>query len=232
MNSELGIEGLRSRLEYLIGNEKPFAWAKRVGIHSATFSRMWNEGVSPKADTLLYISEATGCSIDWLLTGKGTPYIEDTPLIIPSGNRSGVPDQGDFDYIPMVEASLSAGGGAFIESENVEGYYAFRKSWIKRVAASASDLVLMRVIGDSMSPTIQDRDTVMIDTARKQIKEGQIYAIRFDHTIMIKRLSFRPGGKIQVISDNKKDYEPYEATLADLHIIGQIIFFSRVFVPE
>lgn len=231
MNSELEIDGVRERLEKVIGHEKPFAWAKRIGIPTSTFSRIWNEGIVPNANMLFLISKSTGVSIDWLLTGEGTPYKEDMP-VVPSGSQVRGPEQGDFDYIPMVEASLSAGGGAFVESENVEGYYAFRKSWIKRVAASASDLVLMRVIGDSMSPTIQARDTVMIDTARKQIKEAEIYAIRFDHTIMIKRLAFRPGGKILVISDNKKDYEPYEAALTDLNIIGQIIFFSRVFVPE
>ncbi|BDD85970.1 repressor [Desulfofustis limnaeus] len=179
----------------------------------------------------MVIAKETGYSIDWLLTGEGPPLREEAPTA-PKSSIVSLPDQGDFDYIPMVEASLSAGGGAFVESEKVEGYYAFRKSWIKRVATSAKDLVLMRVIGDSMSPTIQARDTVMIDTARKQIKEGEIYAIRFDHTIMIKRLAFRPGGKILVISDNKKDYEPYEADTSDLNIIGQIIFFSRVFVTE
>ena len=32
---------------------------------------MWKEGIAPKADILLLISEKTECSIDWLLTGKG-----------------------------------------------------------------------------------------------------------------------------------------------------------------
>jgi len=78
----------------------------------------------------------------------------------------------------------------------------------------------MRVFGDSMSPTIQDNDTVMIDTGRKDIKEGGFFAIRFDHTVMIKRMSFRPGGKIQIISDSR-EYQPYEADAKDIHIIGR-----------
>lgn len=64
-------EGLHDRLTILIGKEKPFAWAKRIGIPSATFSRLWNDGVVPKADTLLCIAKAENVSIDWLLTGKG-----------------------------------------------------------------------------------------------------------------------------------------------------------------
>jgi len=90
----------------------------------------------------------------------------------------------------------------------------------------------MRVIGESMHPTIQEHDTVMVDTGRREISEGKVYAIRYDQTIMIKRLVFRPGEKILVISDNRTEYEPYEAAMTDLHIIGQVIFFSRVLVPE
>lgn len=142
------------------------------------------------------------------------------------------PSHGDFDYIPMVETKLSAGDGAFVESEGVESYYAFKKNWIQRVATNAKNLVLMRVIGDSMSPTIQARDTVMVDLERKDIREGEIFAIRFDHTVMIKRLAFRPGGKILIISDNRTEYEPYEMNGSELTVIGQVIFFSRVLVPE
>jgi phage repressor protein C with HTH and peptisase S24 domain len=137
-----------------------------------------------------------------------------------------------FDYVPMAEAKLSAGGGCFVLSEDMRDYYAFRKDWLRRVASSPRSVVLMRVQGRSMDPTIQDGDTVMIDTGRCDIKEGMIYALRVDSTVMIKRLSFRLGGKVRIISDNRQDYEPYEADTKDLSIIGQVIFFCRTFVPE
>lgn len=140
------------------------------------------------------------------------------------------PDPEMFDYIPMAEAKLSAGGGCFVLSEDFEGYYAFRRTWLSRVATSVKNLVLMRVLGGSMNPTIQDGDTVMIDTGRTDVKEGMLYALRFDSTIMVKRLAFRPGSRIQIISDNRQEYEPYEADLRELHIIGQVIFFCRTFV--
>jgi phage repressor protein C with HTH and peptisase S24 domain len=69
--SESEIKGLKARLEKLIGEEKPFSWASRVGIPGATFTRLWKEGVAPKSETLLKIHETTGASIDWLLTGEG-----------------------------------------------------------------------------------------------------------------------------------------------------------------
>lgn len=142
------------------------------------------------------------------------------------------PDPEMFDYIPMAEAQLSAGGGCFVLSEDIEGYYAFRKTWLSRVASSAKNLVLMRVQGDSMSPTIQDGDTVMIDTGRLSIKEGMLYALRVNSTIMIKRLSLRLEGKVLIISDNRSEYDPYEAEIKSVNIIGQVIFFSRTFVHD
>jgi len=35
-----------------------------------------------------------------------------------------------------------------------------------------------------------------------------------------------------IISDNRHEYEPYEANVKELHIIGQIIFFCRTFATE
>ena len=71
MNSEISSAGFVGRLKLLIGMDKPYPWAAKIGISQATFNRMWKDGIPPKADILLLISEKTGCSIDWLLTGRG-----------------------------------------------------------------------------------------------------------------------------------------------------------------
>jgi len=187
----------------------------------------------------------------WLLMGEGpkckgepapirhiTTTTDDQPSCFVDQNGQAVipqwenPDHDMFDYIPMAETELSAGGGCFVVSEDIEGYYAFRKMWVNAVATSKNNLVLMRVVGDSMSPTIQAKDTVLIDTGRTCIKEGMIYALRFDSTVMIKRLTFRPGGKMLVISDNRNEFDPYEVEQKDLVIIGQVIHFGRSFVDE
>lgn len=69
MNSEIA-KGLRERIAKVIGADEPFAWARRAGISSATFDRIWNGGQVPKAVTLLKIAKAGGVSVDWLLTGE------------------------------------------------------------------------------------------------------------------------------------------------------------------
>lgn len=245
------MESFSERLKVLRGDLTQAAFAQQFDIHRNTISRYESGDGAPDGEFLKTLCRYYNLNSEWLLFGEGPMYKgqkvsnkqtqegseepqslyvdENGETIIPRWKN---PDPEMFDYIPMAEAKLSAGGGSFVLSEDVEGFYAFRKSWLSAVAASPRKLVLMRVTGDSMSPTIQASDTVLIDIARRQIKEGLIYAIRFDSTIMIKRLAFRPGGRILVISDNRAEFDPYEVDMKDLHILGQVIFFSRVFVPE
>jgi phage repressor protein C with HTH and peptisase S24 domain len=219
------METIGDRIKAIRGSTTRDDYALLVGVSKNTIANYENNERQPNHGFLLKILEVhPGVNPTWLMTGEGPMYKDHTA---PQPKR----DDSLFDLIPMVEAELSAGGGAFVQSEDVKGQYAFRKDWVRRVASGPKDMVLMRVVGDSMAPTIQARDTVMIDTGRKKIIEGEIYALRYDHTVMIKRLSFRPGGKIQIISDNR-EYQPYEADIQDIHIIGQVIFFSRVLIQE
>jgi len=243
------------RLKLLRGECPQKDFAAKMDVHVGTISR-WERGDQvPNLNDLLKISNLyPGISPAWIFTGEGPmkkateslPESIEERLAEPESPQSVCvdangqtsiprwqnPDHEMFDYIPMTEAKLSAGGGAFVLSEDIEGYYAFRKSWLNAVTTGAKNLVLMRVTGDSMAPTILAKDTVLIDTGRTHIKDGEIYALRVDHAVMIKRLSYRLGGKIMVISDNRREFDPFEADISEIHVLGQVIFFSRVLIPE
>ena len=70
MNTEMSASGFHDRLAQIIGTEEPLAWAKRAGIPSATFSRIWKEGTVPKWEHLCRIAEFSGATLDWLVRGK------------------------------------------------------------------------------------------------------------------------------------------------------------------
>ena len=220
---------LGTRIKSIRGKTSQKEFCSEFSITPNTLRGYETDSTPPNTDFIIAICGRYGLNPSWLLTGEGEMYKGTSPGKVTEGRKSA---QDDFDYIPMAKATLSAGGGAFVLSEDFEGYYAFRKNWINSITTSKKDLVLLRVEGDSMHPTIQNKDTVMIDASRCQIKEGQIYALRADHTIMIKRLSFRLNDKIQIISDNKQAFEPYEVNVSDIHILGQVIFFSRVLIAE
>jgi hypothetical protein len=67
--NELG-KAFWERLREVIGNEKPYAWAVRVGIPKSSFANYAAKNTIPTAEHLVNISNSTGLSIDWLLTGK------------------------------------------------------------------------------------------------------------------------------------------------------------------
>ena len=89
MNSEKTDSAFVERLKVLLAGAKPYPWAANVGITQATFNRMWKDGIAPKADILLLISEKTGCSIDWLLTGKGEMRLESVTYELAEGLKNG-----------------------------------------------------------------------------------------------------------------------------------------------
>lgn len=227
-----------NRVGLLTGWKNQSQLADFLGFSSASITGAKGRGFFP-IEWAYKIARGYDSSTDWLLTGEGPMHIgkwsasqQSLTASEESGDAAQIPATGTFDPdmfhpVPMTETKLSAGGGAFVISEEVTGYYAFRKDWLRRMASSEKNVVLMQVMGNSMAPTIQDKDTVLIDTGRLEVIEGMIYAIRMDHTIMIKRLTHRPGGIINVISDNKEEYESYQANRSDIHVIGQIIFFSR-----
>jgi len=133
----------------------------------------------------------------------------------------------EFIFVPMVETRLSAGDGAFVASDKLDGYYAIPTAWASSITTNIHNLVLMKVEGDSMFPTIQTDDTVLVDLGVRDITEGLIYALRIEDAVMLKRLSYRPCGRICVISDNKQEFPPYEVEAENLAVIGKIIFVGR-----
>ena len=68
------LKSFKERLQYLIGETKPYAWCKAVGIEKGLFQYYWQKEKIPKYENLIKIRNHTGCSLDWLMTGDGEPY--------------------------------------------------------------------------------------------------------------------------------------------------------------
>lgn len=64
-----------ARLTQVLGTRRPYPWAKDLGITRGTVNRMLNEGHVPGPDVLARIAQVESCSITWLLTGQGAPYL-------------------------------------------------------------------------------------------------------------------------------------------------------------
>jgi phage repressor protein C with HTH and peptisase S24 domain len=132
-----------------------------------------------------------------------------------------------FRLVNRLDGEVAAGNGHINYEAAPVDRLAFSKDWLKREGISAGDCFLVSVKGDSMLPQIGNGDLVMIDTRRKEIRSGRVYAMNDgDQGARIKRLEVIPDVGFILRSDNPA-YEPEYRTgenAKDVDIIGQVVW--------
>jgi phage repressor protein C with HTH and peptisase S24 domain len=126
--------------------------------------------------------------------------------------------------------TVSAGPGAIVTEELGKPYFAFDERWLKALTPSApSSLSIVRVDGDSMSPTLNPGDDILVDledsTAR--LRDG-IYVLRIDDALVVKRLALNPIAKrVTVQSDNPAYSDWPDCSPGEINCIGRVIWSGR-----
>ncbi|AUH53188.1 phage repressor protein C [Chromobacterium sp. ATCC 53434] len=249
MDDSVQHSDFRHRLELLIGSEKPYAWAARIGINKGSFTNMWYKGGVPRTATARKIADSCGCRLEWLLYGDEPVWLEpedihaaspssaemDAPLAPPlraDGDDHFVPAgvHEEFCFIPRYNLKASAGFGTSASAEQPMFYMAFRRYWVKNyLNASPRDLAVLSVKGDSMSGVLEDRDTILVNTAERNPGEG-LFVIRIGDDIFVKQLQRLPGSAVQVKSANPL-YETFTVdlvrTAGEFEVIGRVVWFGR-----
>lgn len=200
-------------------------FATQVGVVRSSQSSYEKDASSPKTETTTEICARFHISPQWLLMGIGEPFSKTELVTELDANSTDV----NIIMVPMVEALLSAGSGSFETSDYSERKYAFRNDFLAR-KGNVKEMVLMRVSGDSMEPSIEDGDVVLIDQSQKDILPGRILAVGIQDLVYLKRINARPD-KLILTSDNE-NYLPIEVDMrGDLcehvRIIGKVIWSCR-----
>ena len=132
--------------------------------------------------------------------------------------------------IAVLDVDASAGFGAIAESENRQTRFGFDERWLKKLTPSkSSSLSIVRVLGDSMEPTLSHRDEVLVDASDHGARlRGGIYILRSDDMLVVKRVALKPGGKQITISSDNTAYPTWDdVDRASIHIVGRVIWFCR-----
>jgi phage repressor protein C with HTH and peptisase S24 domain len=176
----------------------------------------------PNLQKLQRVGEALKVERNWLLHGIGdiegeSPIIENPDLA--------------FVAVPYVNARPSMGGGQMVDAEPDYGRpYHFQRSWIRNTLRSdPTHLRIMHVEGDSMMPTLQDRDIVLVDTSRRSPTPPGIFVLHDGMGLVAKRLEHIPNSdppRVRIVSDNQH-YSPYEGMAEEINIVGRIRWFAR-----
>jgi hypothetical protein len=153
---------------------------------------------------------------------------------VPETMLGGPPDQppgpGGLISIKRHPVMVSAGPGAIVTEELGKPYFGFDERWLKALTPSApSNLSIVRVEGDSMSPTLNAGDDILVDLgdAGDRLRDG-IYVLRIDEALVVKRVALNPvGRRLTVQSDNPAYPDWPDCGLDDINLIGRVIWSGR-----
>jgi hypothetical protein len=130
--------------------------------------------------------------------------------------------------IPKLAVGASAGAGAINDAETLAGKIGFDEKWLRKQGLEPSKLSLIRVDGDSMAPTLNNGDDIMVDNnaAASPLRDG-IHVIRLDDVLMVKRIARGPAGRLSVLSDNPAYPGWPDVEGSSVTIIGRVVWAGR-----
>jgi|GEM_PF-580027 len=176
---------------------------------------------------------------------EGEVVLKDPALDLNSQLAESAIDAERYSLIPLLESRVSGGPEGEVLYEEIADYLPFKRDWIERVAGRTEErqraLLLVRVRGDSMSPTINQGEIVLIDTyegERLHVLDGRIYLVILpDGSSTLKRLVLKKEDgrfKLLCLSDNTPDYRPFEFDLEPgktlkHYILGRVRWCGKEF---
>lgn len=193
------------------------------------------------------LAEALGVSVSWLL-GDDQEHIsseEVAATLTPTQNKEleasstlNIFKGTITGSVPEVDARAGAGNGSVGEHEvvalrrgatyvghKVVSEWAFPPAFLRHeLRLQPGGIMVLEVIGDSMSPSLESGDRVIIDTNHARINPDGIYVIDEGDGPMVKRLQMvrqSDPPMVRILSDNK-NHEPYSLLIADVRIIGRV----------
>ena len=184
--------------------------AERMGVNKNTISQYKTGSRTPPMDTLEELVAALGVSLPEFFACKD----DSTP---------------DIAFVEKVKARPRAGSGGLETDSDHSGYYSFHSAFLVRKKGDAKTMKIFEVAGDSMSPTLDDGDLIMVNTNERDVQTGRIYLLRIGEDLMVKRLETRPGGVMLIRSDNP-DYDDIPVNLhevTDVEVFGRMVWSCR-----
>ena len=161
-------------------------------------------------------ARALGVSLDYLVG------LTNNPRPVDRLNSEPVPNlAADYVVAPWAQDVRAAAGAALpvFDEAAAEFGVALHRSilpdWVRH-----DRLICISAAGDSMHPTLRDGDLVALDHSRTDPLDGQIFVVRAEAGLVIKRLRGRPGGPWRLTSDNP--LHPPRPVTAAHRIVGRV----------
>ncbi|EHK72327.1 phage repressor [Pseudomonas psychrotolerans L19] len=133
---------------------------------------------------------------------------------------------GDEIKIPHYDVRAAMGGGQ-IPADYIELLrdVTVSQEHLRRLGVDYESPFHLKMItgwGQSMEPTIQDKDPLLIDVSIEEFTGDGIYLFTQGEMLFIKRLQLEDEKHLKVISDNR-NHDPRFVTSDDIYIKGRIL---------
>jgi phage repressor protein C with HTH and peptisase S24 domain len=204
--------------------------ARTMSVSPSAF-RKWLRGeAEPSRERLVALADAAKVSIAWLAKGEGPAPTLARPTQ-GDGARSAEPERGidpsRFILLPKQAEAAAAGTGTPPPARPETEYIAFRHDWVRTVLGiEPADLILETAVGESMRPTIQDGDLLLVDTTDRTVSSFGVYVLEIGGERLVKRVQRKLDGTLVLISDNET-YQPDHVTgqmLDAVTVIGRVVW--------
>ena len=221
----------RERLKFI---QSDFA---ALGEASKNSQVSWEKGAAfPNAKVLAAWADA-GADVGYIVSGfrtKAQNSVHEYPKRALQTHVVAEPSKqvhaDEFIHVPRYDVQASAGNGSLVHDESVVDHLAFKRDWVVRtLGLDPKRLALIDVAGDSMSPTINDGDLILLDTRPAQSRTEGIYVINLGGSLLVKRIRMRLSGVVDVVSDNERyGTETISGEqLTSLQIVGRVVWQGR-----
>lgn len=190
--------------------------ARLIGVSDNAIYKWLSGRGQPSVANLVALAKASKVSVEWLATGHEGPAAQ-------RATRRSI-EHDDFAYVSRYDVREPSARGAPLRSGQVVDYLAFKKEWVRsRLNVDPRNLLLIEAVGDSMAPTLEESDLLLVDLREPRFRHDGIYVLRRENELEVKRLQRRPDGTLNIISDNPA-YEPSIVASDSIHIIGRVIW--------
>ncbi len=192
------------------------------------------QGREPKLSRVIEICEALGLEFHIGPSHNGKT-LNKTPFNSENGATDPAPayaldpeiDNAEHVLVPKLDIQLAAGHGAAATDERPVGMLAFRREWMSEHNLQPGQVSAVEISGDSMTPGLDDGDTILVDHTRARLMRGLVVAARVGNDLFVKRLEQTPDEDWLLISDNH-EYAPL-ALGKDDAVIGEVVWRGRWF---
>ena len=199
---------------------------------AAVFARMLEVPVADFSPVLAEQLEKLSSS---LTPSQGSFPHKDSALTAPANTPFPAGDdveavEDKYAFIPQYDASAAAGLGSENPHVEIRTTLAFKRDWLRAKGANPQNLMVIYAEGESMWPTISDRDVMLIDRSKVEPTNKQIYVlVGAEKGAIVKRLIQTPIGDWILRSDNNEGGEYPDRVISrsefnEHRILGRVIW--------